>query len=40
MATLMKEKYDWTDCPILLDVYPGNKFDLTFGIWPDSAVAF
>lgn len=34
----MKEQYEWNDCPILQDVYPENKFDHTFGIWPDSAV--
>lgn len=41
MAKKFKDKYGVPDAlPIILDVYPQNQFDETFGIWPDNMVAF
>jgi hypothetical protein len=41
MAQVFKEKYSVPeDLEILLDVFPQNQFDETFGIWPDNMVAF
>jgi len=39
MAKLFKDKYNITS-PVLADVYPQNKFDESFGLWPDNMVAF
>jgi len=40
MAKLFETEFDIVECPILLDIMPNDKFDVTFGMWPDNMVAF
>jgi hypothetical protein len=35
MANEFKNKYDWHQSKILIDIYPNNEFDEYFGIWPE-----
>ena len=41
MARILIEKFKIPqEIEVLLDVYPANHFDESFGIWPDNMVAF